>query len=120
MMRSDALNLHVYPVRTKMTDPSSNICYTAKDESKGIIVQKTLSQSCSTDKDESKGIIVKKTLSQICSTDENRHRGSSLPTSIMIEDDHNGYDHNAYCHTSYQFMMLGAAPRFIHTINGIQ
>ena len=72
MMRSDALNLHVYPVRTKMTDLSSNICYTAKDESKGIIVQKILSQSCSTDEDESKGIIFNANLSQNFSTEEDK------------------------------------------------
>ena len=42
MMRADALNSHVYPVRTEMTGtkqiPISNICSTEKDESKSIIV----------------------------------------------------------------------------------
>ena len=32
MMRGDALNLHVYPVRTEMTAPSSNICFTEENE----------------------------------------------------------------------------------------
>ena len=58
MMRDDDLNLHGYPVRTEMTAPSLHIYSTDKDESKGIIVQKTLLQSFSTDENESKGIIV--------------------------------------------------------------
>ena len=49
MMRADALNLHVYPVRTEMTALSSHICSTDEDESKGIIVQKALYQSSSMD-----------------------------------------------------------------------
>ena len=52
MMRSDALNSYVYPVRTEMTAPPLHVCSTDKDESKGIIVHKTLSQSCSTEEDE--------------------------------------------------------------------
>ena len=60
MTRADALNLHVYPVRTKMTALSSKVYSTKEDESKGIIVHETLSQSCSTDEDELKGIIVNK------------------------------------------------------------
>ena len=38
MMRADALSSHGYPVRTKMTDPSSHVCSTDGDESKVIIV----------------------------------------------------------------------------------
>ena len=53
-----------------MTDPPLNVYYTNEDESKGIIVHKTLSQSCSKDKDESERIIVNETLLQSCSTDE--------------------------------------------------
>ena len=69
MMRAVSLNLHIYPVRTEMTDPSLHVFNTDKDESKGNIVQETLSQSFSTDEDESKGIIVKETLLQSCSTE---------------------------------------------------
>ena len=32
MMRSDALNLHVYPVRTEMTAPSLHVCSTDEDK----------------------------------------------------------------------------------------
>ena len=70
MMRSDALNSHVYPVITKITDLSSHVCSMNKDKSKGIILHKTLLQSCSTEEDKSKVIIVNKTLLQSCSTDE--------------------------------------------------
>ena len=70
MMRSDALNLHGYPVRTEMTALTSQVFSTEEDKSKGIIVHKTLSQSCSREEEESKGIIVNKTLSQSCSTDK--------------------------------------------------
>ena len=47
-----------------MTAPSSNVYSTDEDESKRIIVHKTLSQNCSADEDESKRIIVHETLSQ--------------------------------------------------------
>ena len=70
MMIADALNLYIYPVRTEMTAPSSYIYSTEKDESKGIIVHKTLSHSFSMDEDKLKGIIVNETLSQSCSTDK--------------------------------------------------
>ena len=53
-----------------MTAPYSRVCSTDEDESKGIIVHKTLLQSCSTDEDKSKGIISNKILSQSCSADE--------------------------------------------------
>ena len=46
-MRADAVNSHGYPVRTEMTAPSSHVCSTDEDESEGIIVHETLSQSCS-------------------------------------------------------------------------
>ena len=52
MMRSDALNSHVYPVRTEMTALYLQVCSTDEDESKRIIVNETLSQSCSTHADE--------------------------------------------------------------------
>ena len=69
-MRADALNSHVYPVRTEMTALSLHIYSKDEDKWKGIIVHETLSQSCSTDGDESKRIIVNETLLQKCSTEE--------------------------------------------------
>ena len=62
MMRSDALNLHVCPVGTEMTDtkqiPVSDVCSTDKSKLKEFLVHKTISQICSTYKEESKGFIV--------------------------------------------------------------
>ena len=69
-MRADDINSHVYPVIMEMTAPSSHVCSTNKDESKGIIVHKSLLQNFSADEDKSKGIIVKKTLSQSFSADK--------------------------------------------------
>ena len=68
MMRADAFNSRVYPVRTKMTAPSSHVCSTDEYESKHIIVHETLSKSCYTDKDESKRSIVNET----CSVDKEK------------------------------------------------
>ena len=63
-MRADALNLHVYSVRTEITPtkqiPTSHICSRNESKLKEFLVDKTLSQICSTDKDESKVIIVDK------------------------------------------------------------
>ena len=70
MMRADTLNWHDYGGYTEMTALYSNLYSRDEDESKGIIMHKTLSQNCSTDEDKSKGIIVNKTLSRSCSTDE--------------------------------------------------
>ena len=70
MMKADALNSHVYHVRTEINAPSSHVYFTDEDESKRIIPQEILSQSCSTDKDESKLSIFNKNLSQNCSADE--------------------------------------------------
>ena len=62
MMRADALNLHVYPVRTEITDTKhiliSHVCSMDESESKEFLVDENLPQICSTDEDESKGIIV--------------------------------------------------------------
>ena len=77
MMRSDALNWHGYGGYSKMTAPSSNLCFTDKDESKHIIVHETLSHICSTNQDKSKQSIVNKTLlpnysadvDKLCSTE---------------------------------------------------
>ena len=64
MLRADALNLHVYPVRTEMTATKhilvSHVCSTDDSKLKGFLVDKTLLRNCSTDQDESKGIIVNK------------------------------------------------------------
>ena len=65
MMRDDAFNSYVYPVRTEMTAPSSHIYSMEESELKKFLVNKTLSQSCSTDEDEPKGIIVDE-----CSTED--------------------------------------------------
>ena len=71
-MIADALNSHGYSVRMEMTAQSLHVCSMDEDNSKGIIVQKPLSQSFSTDKYKSKGIIINKTLSQNCSTDKDK------------------------------------------------
>ena len=69
MMISDALNLHVYPVRTEMTAmkyiPISHVCSTDKSELNDFLADETLSQICSTDEYESEGIIVGE-----CSTED--------------------------------------------------
>ena len=44
MMRSDKLNRHDHGSSTEMTDLSSNVNVTDKDESKEIIVHETLSE----------------------------------------------------------------------------
>ena len=62
MLRADALNLHVYLVRTEMTAkqqiPTSHVYSMDDSEFKKFLVDKTLSQICSTEKDEPKIIIV--------------------------------------------------------------
>ena len=62
MMRADALNSHVYPLRTKITTtqhiPTSHVFSSANSELKEFLIGETLYRICSTDKDESKGIIV--------------------------------------------------------------
>ena len=61
MMRSDALNLHIYAVRTEITGTkqilTSHICSMDESESEEFLVDKNLSQVYSTDEDESKSII---------------------------------------------------------------
>ena len=56
MMRSDALNLHICPVRIKMTDtkqiPISHVCYTYKIKPEEFRVNKTLPLVYSTDEEE--------------------------------------------------------------------
>ena len=70
MMRSDAFNSHVYPVRTEITALYSHVCCTDKDESKRIIMHETLSQNCYMDEGESKRSIINKNLPQKSSADE--------------------------------------------------
>ena len=66
------LNLHVGPVRTKMTNtqkmnisetntqniPNLYVCYLDERKSKSINADETLSHVCSTDKKESKSVII--------------------------------------------------------------
>ena len=62
MMRADALNLHVYPVRMEMTDmqhiPISHVCDVDDSKSKEILVDGNLFQVCSTEEGESESVIV--------------------------------------------------------------
>ena len=62
MMRNDAFNLHVDPVRTEMTVmqhiPISQICDLYQRKSKDIIADKNLLQTCSADKGKSESVIV--------------------------------------------------------------
>ena len=62
MMRDDALNSHVYPVRTEITATKqiliSHVFSTCESELKEFLGDKTLLQICSTDEDESKCITV--------------------------------------------------------------
>ena len=64
MMRAGALNSHVCPVITEMTDMkqilTSHVCSTEESKLKGFLVDKILSQICSTDKEKLKGTIVDK------------------------------------------------------------
>ena len=57
MMRADSLNLHVEPVRTKMTGmqqiPILHVCDSEESESKEILAQKNLSQVYYTDEGKS-------------------------------------------------------------------
>ena len=53
-MRSDALNLHVYPVRMEMTAtkhiPASHVFSTDNSKLKDLLFDETLLQICFTDK----------------------------------------------------------------------
>ena len=69
MMRSDQLNRHDHSSYAEKTAPSSNVNVTDKDESKEIIVQKTLSENQSKDVSESERNIVNETLSHNNSAD---------------------------------------------------
>ena len=64
MIRADALNSHVYPVRTEMTDtqqiPISHICDLDESESKGINHRQKLIASMLYGRDQSERFIVDK------------------------------------------------------------
>ena len=77
MMRSDELNRHVHGSYTGKTAPSLNVNVTDEDESKEIIVHKTLSGNQSKDVNESECNIVHKTLSQNNSKD--------VPDNVIME-----------------------------------
>ena len=62
-MRSDEHNWHVHGSYSEETDPSLNVNVTDDDESKEIIVHKTLSDNISKDVSESECNIVHETLS---------------------------------------------------------
>ena len=64
MMRSDQLNQHVHGNYTGNTDPSSNVNVTDEDESKEIVVHKTVSENQSKDVSKSECNIFQETLLQ--------------------------------------------------------
>ena len=64
MMRYNNLNWHDYGGYKEKTDPSSNMNVTDEDESKEIIVRKTLSENNYKDVSESERNIFNETLSQ--------------------------------------------------------
>ena len=69
MVISDTLNWHDHGGYMEMTAPSSNVNVTNEEESKEIIVHKTLSENSSTEIIKSERNIVNKTLSQNNSAD---------------------------------------------------
>ena len=77
MMRSDEHNRHVHGSYAEETAPSSNVNVTDEDESKEIIVHKTLSDNQSKDVSESECNIFHKTLSQNNSAD--------VPDNVITE-----------------------------------
>ena len=68
MMRADTFNLHVDPVRTKMTSmeqiPIYQVCSLYKSKAKWIITDKKILQVCSTDKIRSEIVIVNESSTQ--------------------------------------------------------
>ena len=99
MMRADALNWHDYGSYTKMTDPSSDIYSTDEDESKRIILHKTLSQNCSASKANQNKASSKKTLSQKYSTDVDKLCSTEIEkveyTTMEQKDDGNEVTYTA-------------------------
>ena len=78
MMRSDKLNWHDHGSYTEMTARSSNVNVTDEDESKEIIVHKTLLENNYKDVSESECKIFKETLSQINSEDVPENTSTKL------------------------------------------
>ena len=75
MMISNEQNQHIHNSYAEETAPSSNVNVTDEDESKEIIVQKTLSENQSMDVSESECNIVHETLSQ--------NNSSNVPTNVI-------------------------------------
>ena len=73
----DEHNRHVHGSYAEETVPSLNVIVTDKDESKEIIVHKTITENLSKDVSESECNIVHKTLSQNNSTD--------VPANVITE-----------------------------------
>ena len=76
-MRSDEHNRHFHRSYSEETSPSSNVNITYEDESKEIIVHKTLLENQSMDVSESKCNIFHENLSQ--------NNSSDVPTNVIIE-----------------------------------
>ena len=77
MMRSDELDWHVHGSYAEETDLSSNVNVTDEDESKEIIVQKTLSENKSKGVSESECNIFHENLSQ--------NNSKYVPDNIIME-----------------------------------
>ena len=77
MMRSDEHNRHMQGSYAEETSPSSNVNVTDEDESKEIIVHKTLSNHVSKDVIELECNIVHETLSQ--------NNYADIPANVITE-----------------------------------
>ena len=77
MLRCGEDNQHVHGGFTEDTAPSSNVNVTDKDESKEIIVHKTLSENLYMDVSKSECNIINETLSQ--------NNSSDVPTNVITE-----------------------------------
>ena len=77
MMISDEHNRHVHCSYAEETAPSLNVNVTDEEESKEIIVHKTLSENQSKDESESKQNIVRETLLQ--------NNSSDVPANVITE-----------------------------------
>ena len=84
-MISDALNLHVYPVRTEMTDMQriliSHVCDLNESELKGITTDKNLPQICYTDESESEIVIGDESSTEESESESVIPNGSSMEES---------------------------------------
>ena len=90
MMRDDALNLYVYPVRTEMNVTQQILIshFYSKDdsESEEFLVDKSLSQVCSTDEDKLK-IIIAGEISTEESESECSHKSINKEKDAKNEED---------------------------------